>query len=163
MNHFDKTPRRPAAETSFGSGLELWGEAGVARPSRAPDFPEILLFLRRHAVWIVATTILVTLVCAIVVKLAFNQYSATATILFDPRNAKVTGAEQVLSDIGPDSIAIESLVQVAKSDGRARQIEGSADDRPPRRHLCRRRDGQIKRRAKERPHRQRGGGDDRRQ
>jgi polysaccharide biosynthesis transport protein len=67
--------------------------------------------------WIAATTIVVTLLCAIAVKLAFNQYSATATILFDPRNAKVTGAEQVLSDIGPDSIAIESLVQVAKSDG----------------------------------------------
>jgi polysaccharide biosynthesis transport protein len=117
MNHFDKSARRPAAEASFGSGLELWGEAGAARPSRAPDLAEIWLFLRRHLVWIVATTILVTLVCAIAVKLAFNQYSATATILFDPRNAKVTGAEQVLSDIGPDSIAIESLVQVAKSDG----------------------------------------------
>jgi succinoglycan biosynthesis transport protein ExoP len=51
------------------------------------------------------------------VKFAFNQYSATATVLFDPRNAKVTGTQEVLPDIGPDAIAIESLVQVAKSDG----------------------------------------------
>ena len=57
------------------------------------------------------------IVCAIAVKLLFNQYFATATVLFDPRNAKVTGAQEVLPEIGPDSIAIESLVQVAKSDG----------------------------------------------
>jgi uncharacterized protein involved in exopolysaccharide biosynthesis len=75
------------------------------------------LLLRRNGVWIAATASLAALLCVIAIRLAFDQYSATATILFDPRDAKVTGAPDVLPDIGPDSIAIESLVQVAKSDG----------------------------------------------
>ena len=112
------------------------------------------------------------LACFVAIKLLFNQYTATATILFDPRNARVTTTQEVLPDLGPDSIAVESLVQVAKSDGflsaliarlrltddaefigsatfagrsrlgGARQIARPARHRPPRRNLRRRRVGE---------------------
>ena len=144
-----------------------------------PDIRAFLPFLRRNAVWIAAVAVPVALACFVLVRLIFNQYSATATVLFDPRNAKVTTTQEVLSDIGPDSIAIESLVQVAKSDGFLTALVarlGLADDsefggsatavadrnaaaldklrdrlaiRSPRRDLCRRPLGQIRRRAKE--------------
>jgi succinoglycan biosynthesis transport protein ExoP len=115
----DKMLKRPAAGSDAPAvqGLELWGEPGSSSLSRTLDISTILLFLRRNALWIVATTLIVSLLCVVAVKIAFNQYSATATVLFDPRNAMVTGTQEVLPDIGPDSIAIESLVQVAKSDG----------------------------------------------
>jgi len=60
----------------------------------------------------VSVACVVAVLCVIVAKLIFDQYLATATILFDPRKAEVTGTQEVLPDIGPDSIAIESLVQV---------------------------------------------------
>jgi len=93
------------------------GDAGDSERAKMPDLSVILAFVRRNAVWIAATALVVSLLCVIAVRLAFDQYSATATVLFDPRNANVTQTQEVLPDIGPDSIAIESLVQVAKSDG----------------------------------------------
>ncbi|MGA2794066.1 MAG: Wzz/FepE/Etk N-terminal domain-containing protein, partial [Roseiarcus sp.] len=118
MSLFDKIVKRAAAPgAAAGSELELWSEAGNSLPSTTPDWRAMLLLLRRNGVWIAATASLAALLCVIAIRLAFDQYSATATILFDPRDAKVTGAPDVLPDIGPDSIAIESLVQVAKSDG----------------------------------------------
>jgi succinoglycan biosynthesis transport protein ExoP len=97
--------------------LELWGGPAGSPLAKMPDIRAFLPFLRRNAVWIAAVAVPVALACFVLVRLIFNQYSATATVLFDPRNAKVTTTQEVLSDIGPDSIAIESLVQVAKSDG----------------------------------------------
>jgi polysaccharide biosynthesis transport protein len=118
MNLFKKTPTHPgAAGLVPAAGLELWGEPANPLNAKMLDPGALLSLMRRRAVWIVAVACLVALLCVIAVWLIFNQYSATATILFDPRSAKVTGTEEVLPDIGPDSIAIESLVQVAKSDG----------------------------------------------
>ena len=83
--------------------FELWSDAGDSSSSRAFDLGETSSFLKRNAIWIVATTLIVTLLCVVGAKLVFNQYVASATVLFDPRNSKVTGAQDVLSDIGPDS------------------------------------------------------------
>jgi uncharacterized protein involved in exopolysaccharide biosynthesis/Mrp family chromosome partitioning ATPase len=115
----DKMLKRPAAASGAPvvPELELWGDAGDSERAKMPDLSVILAFVRRNAVWIAATALVVSLLCVIAVRLAFDQYSATATVLFDPRNANVTQTQEVLPDIGPDSIAIESLVQVAKSDG----------------------------------------------
>jgi succinoglycan biosynthesis transport protein ExoP len=119
MTLLDKMLKRPAKSPSAPADqtLELWGEGGNLSSTRTLDIPAILQFLRRNALWIATVTLVVGLLCVVGARFAFNQYTATATVLFDPRNAKVTGTEEVLPDIGPDAIAIESLVQVAKSDG----------------------------------------------
>jgi succinoglycan biosynthesis transport protein ExoP len=119
MQPTENMPNRSGA-VAAGSAppvFELWGDSSILPRARRLDMPAVALFLRRQALWIVAVACLVAIVCAISVTLLFNQYVATATLLFDPRNAKVTEAQDVLPEIGPDSIAIESLVQVAKSDG----------------------------------------------
>jgi uncharacterized protein involved in exopolysaccharide biosynthesis len=47
----------------------------------------------------------------------FTQYSAAALIMVEPRAAHVTQNTGVLANIGLDSNAIDSLVQIAKSEG----------------------------------------------
>jgi uncharacterized protein involved in exopolysaccharide biosynthesis len=59
----------------------------------------------------------VGILCLFALWLFFDQYSATALVLVDPRDAKATATQEVLANIGPDSIAVESVVQIAKSDG----------------------------------------------
>ncbi|WP_158815567.1 GumC family protein [Methylocapsa sp. S129] len=118
MNLFEKTPTRPGAVSAIPAApaFDLWGESADAPQARRLDLRVLLSVVRRNPIWIVSVACVVALLCVIAIKLIFNQYSATATILFDPRKAEVTGTQEVLPDIGPDSIAIESLVQVAKSD-----------------------------------------------
>lgn len=107
----------PAADAGANRALELWDES--ARPSavRRPDLAVILSTARRRAALVATVALIVGALFAIGCRLVFSQYVATATILFDPRSAKVTATDEVLPDIGPDSIAVESLVQVARSDG----------------------------------------------
>jgi uncharacterized protein involved in exopolysaccharide biosynthesis/Mrp family chromosome partitioning ATPase len=111
------TDRMDSTRPVASGPLELWAAPAGSLLAIMPDFRALLTLVRRNAVWIAAVALLVGLACFVAIKLIFNQYSATATVLFDPRNARVTTTQEVLPDIGPDSIAIESLVQVAKSDG----------------------------------------------
>ena len=111
--------REPGLESGglAPEGLDLWREPPRRSPLNSLDLRSGLRFLRRNWVRIVATALVIALVGLLAAFLLFNKYVATALILVDPRDAKVTQAPEVLSNIGPDSIAIESLVQVANSDG----------------------------------------------
>jgi polysaccharide biosynthesis transport protein len=118
MDPIENTPAHARASAVPAARVfELWDDAPVAASAKSLDLWAFAALVRRQAVWILSVACVVAALCFIAVKLIFNQYSATATILFDPRSANVTGTQEVLPDIGPDSIAIESLVQVAKSDG----------------------------------------------
>jgi succinoglycan biosynthesis transport protein ExoP len=119
MHSTENTPNRSGAVAAGPAPpvFELWGDSSILPQARKVNMQAVALFLRRQALWIVVVACLVAILCASAITLLFNQYVATATLLFDPRNAKVTDAQEVLPEIGPDSIAIESLVQVAKSDG----------------------------------------------
>jgi succinoglycan biosynthesis transport protein ExoP len=58
-------------------------------------------------------------------------YTATATILLDPRDSRATGFDNVLPGIGPDSAAISSQVAVIASTellGQVFESEGLAND-----------------------------------
>ncbi|MGE0194008.1 MAG: GumC family protein [Methylocystis sp.] len=96
--------------------LDLWGGS---KP-RAYTFIEpsgVWLFLRRNVWRMAAVAALATATAFLVAVLVFNKYSATAVVMVDPRSAKVTQTGGVLANIGADAIAIESLVQVARSEG----------------------------------------------
>jgi polysaccharide biosynthesis transport protein len=109
------TPRR-APEPRDASALELWDEGPGSALREFLDPMTVWLFLKRNAIFIAAVSIGVAAFFAVVFWLLFNQYSATALVIVDPRDARVTTTPEVLGNIGPDSIAIESLVQIAQSE-----------------------------------------------
>jgi succinoglycan biosynthesis transport protein ExoP len=111
--------------------LELWDDGPGLNLRGLLDPAAILLFLKRNLVLIAAVAAVVTVLCTLALWMLFDQYAATALVLVDPRDVKVTATPEVLSNIGPDSIAVESLVQVAKSDaflGALVDQEGLAKD-----------------------------------
>ena len=96
------------------SAIELWNETPGGD---IPDFTlsGAYLFLRRN-LWRIALASLLAGGATFAGSLIlFNKYSATATIMVDPRPANITQGAGVLPNIGADAIAIESLVQVCKS------------------------------------------------
>ena len=108
---------RQLAATRAQPGPEqtrLWSDEG--QTGSALDLPRLLLFLRRNAIRIALTALVVAMLMISAVFLVFNKYTATALVLINPHNARVTQSEDVLPGIGSDSIAIESLVQVASAD-----------------------------------------------
>ena len=111
---------QPTAATALGvpAALDLWQEATSPRlPGGLVDVAAILLFLRRNLVRILVVALAATAAGVGGCILLMNSYEATALVIIDPRDVKVTQTQDVLANIGPDTIAIESLVQVANSDG----------------------------------------------
>ncbi len=111
-----KSPRFNTAESRDEGVLDLWREPaargrGVINPSEA------WLFLRRNLVRILGVGALLGALTFVAAYFLFQKYSATAVVVVDPRSARVTQSGGVLASIGGDAIAIESLVQVAHSDG----------------------------------------------
>jgi succinoglycan biosynthesis transport protein ExoP len=96
--------------------LELWDERPGAILREFLDPMTIWLFLKRNVVFSAVVAIAVAALFTLAFWLLFNQYSATALVIVDPRDARVTSTPEVLGNIGPDSIAIESLVQIAKAE-----------------------------------------------
>lgn len=75
------------------------------------------LFLRRNARRLAIVSLVSGALAFGASVLLFTAYSATAVLIVDPRAAKVTRAGGVIANIGGDAIAIESIVQVARSEG----------------------------------------------
>ncbi len=81
------------------------------------DFSELLAFARRNLVRISIVTIVLTLVFLVLFSLYPFPYRATALVLVDPRERRVTLTENVLPGIGSDAAFLESIVQIVHSDG----------------------------------------------
>lgn len=111
-------PSADARELGPSAALDLWDERTSPRlPEGLIDLRRILLFLRRNLVQILSVAVVLAAVGVAGCLVLLNNYAATALVMIDPRDIKVTQTPDVLSNIGPDTIAIESLVQVANSDG----------------------------------------------
>jgi len=50
------------------------------------------------------------------------KYTATSLVLIDPREQKITNEQDVLPGIGQDAAALQSIVEIAKSDGFLRPL-----------------------------------------
>ncbi|MCW2573737.1 MAG: hypothetical protein JWO88_3795, partial [Frankiales bacterium] len=50
------------------------------------------------------------------------RYAATALVVVDPREQRVTNEQDVLPGIGQDAAALQSLIEIAKSDGFLRPL-----------------------------------------
>src|SRR3954452_14703232 len=51
-----------------------------------------------------------------------TRYAATALVVVDPREQRVTNEQDVLPGIGQDAAALQSLIEIAKSDGFLRPL-----------------------------------------
>ena len=111
---------RPLSQKAAGAVGDATGPAFEERtPPPTPEFviSSAALFVRRNLTRIAAVGALAFVATFGAALFIFNKYSATAMIVVDPRDAKVTQTSGVLANIGPDFNAIESLSLIAKSDG----------------------------------------------
>lgn len=88
----------------------------AAPPSPLSLLKRFALFLRRNALLISAVSAAVGGSSFLIGNFTLRQYHATAVLMVDPRAARVTQNSGVLANIGSDFNAIESIVQIAKSE-----------------------------------------------
>src|SRR5690606_25902514 len=79
------------------------------------DVAGLLATLWRRKLVILASVLALVLLALAYIVLTPPVYTATATILLDPRDSRATGLDTVLSGIGSDSAAISSQVSVIQS------------------------------------------------
>lgn len=76
-----------------------------------------LAFIRDNARHILTLALAIFALGVVVLLVIPVRYAATALVVVDPREQRVTTEQDVLPGIGQDSAALQSLVEVAKSDG----------------------------------------------
>ncbi len=79
------------------------------------DIAGVLTTLWQRKLVILATTLAAVLLAVAYLAVTKPVYTATATILLDPRDLRATGLDTVLPGIGADSAAISSQVSVIES------------------------------------------------
>lgn len=93
------------------------GEGGGAAPRAALTTADALAFIRDNARRILTLALAIFALGIVVLLVIPVRYAATALVVVDPREQRVTTEQDVLPGIGQDSAALQSLVEVAKSDG----------------------------------------------
>lgn len=76
-----------------------------------------LSFMRDNARRILTLALAIFALGIVVLLVIPVRFAATALVVVDPREQRVTTEQDVLPGIGQDSAALQSLVEVAKSDG----------------------------------------------
>ena len=79
------------------------------------DLRELVAVIRRRAMLIASVTVLVALAGLIYAMQLVPVYTATASVLVDPRRTSLVDTKSVVSSIGKDSSAIDSEVELIKS------------------------------------------------
>jgi uncharacterized protein involved in exopolysaccharide biosynthesis len=112
--------------------LPSW-EAPSVVPGRARDakpdllkgslsVPGVIAFLRdngRRVLLLAIALFAIGIVALVVIPV---RYAATALVVVDPREQRVTNDQDVLPGIGQDAAALQSLIEIAKSDGFLRPL-----------------------------------------
>ena len=105
-----------AASWSRKSSNGETGRTG-ARVGGALTVSGALAFLRANVRRILTLALAIFAFGAVILLMIPTRYAATALVVVDPREQRVTTEQDVLPGIGQDSAALQSLVEVAKSDG----------------------------------------------
>jgi succinoglycan biosynthesis transport protein ExoP len=91
--------------------------------ARTVDLREIGKILRRRAHVIIGSTVAFGLAALVFVLSSTTQYTATSTVLVDPRRANIVNTSQtVLSNFGTDDATIESQALLIKSGAILRRV-----------------------------------------
>jgi uncharacterized protein involved in exopolysaccharide biosynthesis len=81
-----------------------------------------LAFLRNNARRILLLALAIFIVGLIALMVIPVRFAATALVVVDPREQRVTNEQDVLPGIGQDAAALQSLIEIAKSDGFLRPL-----------------------------------------
>lgn len=122
----------PPAEPTIKAGREAWeyddarqseagGEDAAISSSRLS--PRQLAALLRKNLKRIALLSLGLFTLGFLLLLIFPaRYTATSLVLIDPREQKITNEQDVLPGIGQDAAALQSIIEIAKSDGFLRPL-----------------------------------------
>ena len=79
-------------------------------------------FLRMNGRRIASIALALFALGIVVLMIVPARYAATALVVVDPREQRVTSEQDVLPGIGQDAAALQSLIEIAKSDGFLRPL-----------------------------------------
>jgi uncharacterized protein involved in exopolysaccharide biosynthesis len=79
-------------------------------------------FVQANGRRILALAIALFVLGTIIVLIIPTRYAATALVVVDPREQRVTSEQDVLPGIGQDAAALQSIIEIAKSDGFLRPL-----------------------------------------
>jgi uncharacterized protein involved in exopolysaccharide biosynthesis/Mrp family chromosome partitioning ATPase len=82
----------------------------------------VAAFVRRNGTKILSLALILFALGCVVLSIVPARYAATALVVVDPREQRVTAEQDVLPGIGQDAAALQSLVEIAKSDGFLRPL-----------------------------------------
>ena len=107
-------PTEPAASWDVPAARALSSAETVKGALTLSGF---LSFFRDNGRRIATLATVIFAIGVIVLLLIPVRYAATALVVVDPREQRVTADQDVLPGIGQDAAALQSLVEIAKSDG----------------------------------------------
>ncbi|MBK3659708.1 GumC family protein [Bradyrhizobium diazoefficiens] len=118
-----RSPMRPAASWEAP-------RAGMAKPSRSDNtfikgqltLSGAFSFLRENGRRILLLSLALFGLGTVVLMVLPVRFAATALVVVDPREQRVTTDQDVLPGIGQDAAALQSLIEIAKSDGFLRPL-----------------------------------------
>lgn len=108
-----ETPGRPAAKMANQPPALLKGSLTVSGT---------IAFLRDNGRRILQLAFAIFAVGVALLVVIPARYAATALVVVDPREQRVTNEQDVLPGIGQDAAALQSLIEIAKSDGFLRPL-----------------------------------------
>jgi uncharacterized protein involved in exopolysaccharide biosynthesis len=82
----------------------------------------VAAFVRRNGKKIISLALILFTAGFFILSVIPVRYAATALVVVDPREQRVTAEQDVLPGIGQDAAALQSLIEIAKSDGFLRPL-----------------------------------------
>ena len=108
-----EAPADPRAQIRNGVPKRLIGSLTADRA---------IAFLRMNGRRISSLALALFALGIVVLMIIPTRYAATALVVVDPREQRVTSEQDVLPGIGQDAAALQSLIEIAKSDGFLRPL-----------------------------------------
>ncbi|MBR1208535.1 MULTISPECIES: GumC family protein [unclassified Bradyrhizobium] len=93
------------------------GQSSAQTTKGVLSIPGVVAFFREKGQRILMLAAVIFAVGVILLMLIPARYAATALVVLDPREQRVTADQDVLPGIGQDAAALQSYVEIAKSDG----------------------------------------------
>lgn len=108
-----EAPRAATAKPDGAASAQIKGSLTVTGA---------LSFLRENGRRILTLALALFALGVIVLMVLPVRYAATALVVLDPRELRVTSEQDVLPGIGQDAAALQSQIEIAKSDGFLRPL-----------------------------------------
>lgn len=121
----DAAGRTTQAESSWeapGGALAPFGNDRPPLMRGMLTLDNVAAFWRRNTRKVAALALILLMAGLAIFSMIPVRYAATALVLVDPREQRVTAEQDVLPGIGQDAAALQSVIEIAKSDGFLRPL-----------------------------------------